>query len=90
MARHSALPSNLPPRLLIREAAAAYASVSGGTFDKMIEDGAMPRPRKIIGTRIGWDIRELDRAIDALPHRGGDDVHDTSDEGWDDAPSTAA
>lgn len=90
MARNSALPPSLPPRLLTREAAAAYASVSGGTFDKMVGDGTMPKPRKISGTRIGWDVRELDAAIDALPHRGGD--ADVADASWSDvdAPQAAA
>ncbi|MBN8976160.1 MAG: AlpA family phage regulatory protein [Rhizobiales bacterium] len=88
MARNSALPPSLPPRLLTREAAAAYASVSGGTFDKMVADGTMPKPRKISGTRIGWDVRELDAAIDALPHRDGD--VDATNKGWEDAPQAAA
>lgn len=87
MARNSALPPSLPPRLLTREAAAAYVSVSGGTFDKMIDEGTMPKPRKISGTRIGWDVRELDAAVDALPHR---DSETASDDGWEDAPQAAA
>jgi hypothetical protein len=57
-------------------------------FDRMVEDGSMPKPRKITGVRIGWDVRELDAAIDNLPHRDGD--HDPSNDGWDDAPQAAA
>jgi predicted DNA-binding transcriptional regulator AlpA len=90
LTRHAALPPTLAPRLIIREAAAAFICVSPNTFDKMVSDGTMPRPRKISGTRIGWDVQELHQAVDALPHRGGDDGHDTSNEGWDDAPQAAA
>ncbi len=72
MPRYGALPPNLPPRLIPREAAAAYASVSPGTFDKMVEVGNWPKP-KSIGRRRLWDVRELDAAIAALPHVGEDD-----------------
>ena len=82
MPRTAALPDNLPPRLIDRPAAAAYVNVSPITFDKMQMQGLMPRPRKVSGTRIAWDVRELDRAVDALPHRG----EQQSDDGWDDAP----
>ena len=47
MARHAALPPTLPPRLISREAAAAYLSVAPGTFDKMVEVGRMPRAKRL-------------------------------------------
>jgi predicted DNA-binding transcriptional regulator AlpA len=79
MARHSALPANLPPRLIAREAAAAYVGVSVGTFDKMLAVGTLPSPKKVFGTRKAWCVRALDRAIDALPDDGG-----AGDDTWDD------
>jgi hypothetical protein len=43
MARQNALPRALPPRLISRQAAAAYLNVSPTTFDVMVRDGRMPR-----------------------------------------------
>jgi len=68
MPRHDALPPNLPPRGLSREAAAQYIGVSVGMFDQMVTDGRMPKPVQINARRV-WDLRALDRAFDAL---GGD------------------
>ncbi|MCP4304251.1 MAG: hypothetical protein GY788_05075 [bacterium] len=67
MARQDALPPTLAPRLIKHPAAAAYASVSVALFDEMVRDGRMPRPKQISPGRIGWDVRELDAAIDELP-----------------------
>jgi hypothetical protein len=65
MARHDALPPNLPPRGLCREAAAQYVGVSAGKFDAMVADHRMPEPVRVDGRNI-WDRRALDRAFDAL------------------------
>jgi predicted DNA-binding transcriptional regulator AlpA len=72
MARQNALPPTLPPRLINREAAAAYVSISPNTFDQMVNDGRMPRPKLLCGRRHAWDVRALDGAIDNLPSQGGD------------------
>jgi hypothetical protein len=87
MGRLSALPSNLAPRLIAREAAAAYVGVSPNTFDGMVEQGIMPQPRILPGYRRKlWDLRDLDVAVDALPHLG--EEHNTggklvpADHGW--------
>ena len=72
MARQLALPPNLPPRLISREAAAAYVSLSPNTFDTMVEEGWMPRPRRLGDRRKAWDVRDLDSAVDSLPYRRGE------------------
>lgn len=59
----------LDPRGLSREVAAGYVGVSPSLFSQMVEDGRMPRPRVANARRI-WDRRELDVAIDELPHDG--------------------
>ncbi len=64
---HRALP--LDPRGLSREVAAGYVGVSPSLFMMMVDDGRMPKPRVANARRI-WDRRELDDAIDALPHDG--------------------
>ena len=67
MARQTALPPTLSPRIVKHPAAAAYVSVSIAVFDEMVRDGRMPRPIQISPGRIGWDVRALDAAIDDLP-----------------------
>jgi predicted DNA-binding transcriptional regulator AlpA len=59
---------SLEPRGLNREVAARYVGVSPSKFDQLVDDGRMPRPKKIDGRRV-WDRRALDCAFDAL----GDD-----------------
>jgi hypothetical protein len=81
MPKQSALPPTLAPRLVGREAAAAYVCVSPNTFDDLIERRVMPKPRLIPGTaRKAWDLRDLDAAVDALPHDGEELA--AADEGW--------
>jgi excisionase family DNA binding protein len=73
MPTHPALADlGIAPRLLKREQAAAYLSVSPNTFDEMVRDGRMPRPKLLGGRRRAWDIRALDVAIDQLPIDGSD------------------
>jgi predicted DNA-binding transcriptional regulator AlpA len=72
MVRQIALPPTLAPRLISREAAAAYVCVSPNTFDEMVADGRMPRPRSLGDKRRAWDVRALDAAIDRLPVQGDD------------------
>jgi predicted DNA-binding transcriptional regulator AlpA len=81
MTRQAALPPTLAPRLIGREAAAAYVCVSPTTFDRMILDGRMPRPRRLYGRRIAWDVRELDAAVDVLPVEADDQA---TDDTWSD------
>jgi predicted DNA-binding transcriptional regulator AlpA len=89
MPRQAALPSTLAPRLVTREAAAAYACVSPTTFDNMVRDGRMPPPKCLGERRFAWDVRALDAAVDSLP----DKLTLAPDDSWDDvnaaqAPST--
>ena len=67
MTRQVALPPTLAPRLISREAAAAYVCVSPNTFDRMVQDRRMPPPKRLGDRRIAWDVRELDAAVDRLP-----------------------
>ncbi len=81
MARQLALPPTLAPRLIGRDAAAAYVSVAPNTFDAMVRDGRMPRPRILTPGRKAWDVRLLDQAIDGLPLDGQEVRADNY--GWD-------
>ena len=88
-----ALPPTLAPRLIGRDAAAAYVGVSPNTFDKMIADGLMPNPRRLTERRLAWDMRQLDTAIDRLPidgvADGNADTDTTDDHSWDDIDAQA-
>jgi predicted DNA-binding transcriptional regulator AlpA len=81
MARQNALPPTLAPRLINREAAAAYVSVSPTKFDEMVMDGSMPKPKRLSGRREAWDVRELDAAVDNLPDADNDN---NDNDTWDD------
>ena len=85
MARHAALPPTLPPRLIPRAAAAAYLSVAPGTFDKMVQEGRMPRAKRVSEGRIAWDVKALDAAIDSLPNDG---MSAEADNSWSDVDAT--
>jgi predicted DNA-binding transcriptional regulator AlpA len=54
-----------PQRGKSRIEAADYIGVSPSLFDEMVQDGRAPRPFRI-NTRVIWDVRDLDVAIDAL------------------------
>jgi predicted DNA-binding transcriptional regulator AlpA len=85
-----ALPPTLAPRLICREAAAAYVAVSPTTFDKMVDDGLMPHPRRLTERRLAWDLRQLDAAVDRLPSYGvADNADDATDHSWDDIDAQA-
>ena len=79
MPRYDALPPSLPPRGLAREASAQYVGVSAGKFDEMVEDGRMPKAKRIDGRKV-WDRCALDLAFDAL----GEEVAPRKATGWED------
>ena len=63
------LPSSLAPRGLRRVQAAAYVGVSPSLFDRMVEEGVMPKPKRF-GSRTIWDRWQIDEAFTALPNEG--------------------
>ncbi|GIK49601.1 MAG: hypothetical protein BroJett013_22980 [Alphaproteobacteria bacterium] len=66
------------PRGMNRTQAAAYIGVSAGTFDKLVDDGRMPKPLRI-GARVIFDRWKLDAAFEAL----GEDEPNDFDNPWD-------
>ena len=73
----SRLPLSLPPRGLSRVQAAEYIGVGVTKFDEMVDDGRMPKPKRIDG-RLVWDRVKLDAAFDELD----DDIRPKNE--WDD------
>ena len=68
--RANVLPTNLPPRGLCREHAAAYVGVGYSKFDEMVKGGLMPPP-KLVGSRKVWDRMAIDKAFAKLPDSEG-------------------
>lgn len=62
----------IPRRGLSRDEAAMYVGIGATKFDEMVNDGRMPKPKKI-DTRKVWDVRQLDLAFEALPNEDGGD-----------------
>lgn len=60
------------PRGLSRIEAAQYIGVSPGTFDKLVDDGTMPKPKHIRARRV-WDRFALDSAFTRISGGVGDD-----------------
>ena len=66
-------PNHQPRRGLRRDDAALYCGLSPSTFDRWVEDGAMPQPIRRGGVVL-WDVHRIDRAFEAL----SDDRDETS------------
>lgn len=66
--RTEILPSSLPPLGINREQAAALVGISVSLFDRAVEAGTMPKPRKI-GGRLVYDVMEIAEAFRRLPHQ---------------------
>jgi predicted DNA-binding transcriptional regulator AlpA len=71
--------AGLAPRGLSREQAAAYVGVGVTLFDAMVDDGRMPRPKRL-NARLVWDRLQLDRAFEAIPDENDD--NDLNDDAW--------
>ena len=67
MAEARPLPPGLTPRLVCRDDAATYLGVSGNHFDRHVAPVVAPI---MIGCRKLWDIRALDRWLDAQSAAG--------------------
>jgi predicted DNA-binding transcriptional regulator AlpA len=64
------------PRGLSRVEAARYIGVSPGTFDKLVEDSVMPKPKQIRARRV-WDRVEVDAAFTSMGEGAdGEQVND--------------
>jgi predicted DNA-binding transcriptional regulator AlpA len=62
-----------PPRLLRAERAAAYLAMGERTFLRLVDEGKLPKPKRLGGV-VAWDRYRRDACIDD----GDDDVADNS------------
>ncbi len=72
------LPLSCPPRGLNREKSALYVGVGTSLYDEMVEDGRMPKPKRVNSRNI-WDRLELDEAFSALPSDDDTNPWDSED-----------
>ncbi len=56
----------IEPRVLRREVAAHYLSISPTSFDTLVDDGVIPPPKTLKSSIKIWDRRALDRVVDEL------------------------
>jgi excisionase family DNA binding protein len=64
-----------PPRGLSRQEAARYVGFGTTTFDRLVEDGRMPRPMRV-GKRLIWDRFKLDAAFADLDEDSSENAID--------------
>lgn len=64
-----------PPLGLSREEAARYVGVGTTTFDRLVDEGRMPRPVRV-GKRAIWDRVKLEAAFAALDDEGAENQID--------------
>jgi excisionase family DNA binding protein len=62
-------PIAYPPRGMSRDEAARYVGVGPTKFDEMVQDGRMPKPKRVDG-RVIWDWIKLDMSFSDLPDEG--------------------
>jgi len=65
-----------PPRGLSRDEAARYVGVSPSQFDRLVDGGTLPRPKRLGTGRILWDRIALDIAFGDLPDRDSTSFRD--------------
>jgi excisionase family DNA binding protein len=64
-----------PPRGLSREEAARYVGFGTTTFNRLVEEGRMPRPMRV-GKRVIWDRLKLDAAFADLDEDSSENAID--------------
>jgi hypothetical protein len=62
-----------PPRLFSEDRAAPYVSFSPTKFSELVDDGIMPPPIDVDGSKR-WDRLEIDAAVENLKDRRRDPV----------------
>ncbi len=62
-----------PPRALRAERAAAYLSMSTAQFLKLVDEGRLPKPKRLRGM-VFWDRAKLDEFVEFFEGDDGADV----------------
>ncbi len=62
-----------PPRALRAERAAAYLSMSTAMFLKLVDEGRLPKPKRL-GGMVFWDRAKLDEFVEFFEGDDGADA----------------
>lgn len=57
----------IAPRIVAKELAAQLLSLSVKTFERLVQQGELPKPRQISAGRVGWLVSELDAWAEKRP-----------------------
>jgi predicted DNA-binding transcriptional regulator AlpA len=55
-----------PPRAMRLERAAAYLDISRASFQRLVDEGVLPKPIKIRSGIVCWDRFALDAFVDRI------------------------
>lgn len=58
---------SITPAALVLEDAAAYCALSVSTLQKLVREGAAPKPRKLSERRVAFLVKDLDSWLVSLP-----------------------
>ena len=58
----------LLPAALAKEQAAPFLSLSESTFEKLVREGSLPKPRQLADRRVAWVRSELEAWLLQRPH----------------------
>lgn len=59
--------TTLEPAFLNKPSAAAFLALSESTFEQLVREGDLPKPRALSARRVGWLVRELREWAEARP-----------------------
>ena len=57
----------ITPRIVAKDIAAQLLSLSVKTFERLVQQGEIPKPRQISAGRVGWLVSDLDAWADKRP-----------------------
>lgn len=57
----------ISPRVVTKEIAAQLLSLSVSSFDRLVAQGNIPKPRQLSPNRVGWLVSDLDAWAERRP-----------------------
>lgn len=57
----------ISPRVVTKEIAAQLLSLSVSSFDRLVAQGSIPKPRQLSPNRVGWLVSDLDAWAERRP-----------------------
>ena len=57
----------ISPRVVTKDIAAQLLSLSVSSFDRLVAQGSIPKPRQLSPNRVGWLVSDLDAWAEKRP-----------------------